>query len=428
MCKLRCWRVSTEMGKPHLHWRYLKDEAAHRWKRTVLTIAGIAMAVALVVLLDVLGRAFTDVSVLPFRSLSADLIVQRSATKAAMPKQMGVMLPYSAQPITAAELDRLSLEAGVEKAGGFVLLWNFGAGRFFSISGLDFKASPPLLGPARIAKWLFKGRLPEAGKNELLVERHYGAFYRYKPGKTIELAGQIFTIAGVVDIQGGGRITASNFYMDINLARRLADLPDDMVNQIFLKVAHIDETEAIKKRIAAWLPQASIMSPGTMLKLFGGISQVIGRFSFIALLGGGLAAAALIIMLLFGNIAERRKEAAILRTLGWTRFQMRRQLAAEMALQGFAGGIAALGLVAICLILLDSITLQLPISLPGENPADFASGGFRAQAEKVALPISSTLWDWLLPPVIAGAFCGLIGWGLSARATIDSLWAAIKAA
>lgn len=411
-----------------IHWRYLGAEAAHRWKRTALTVVGIAMAVALVVLLDVLGRAFSDISTLPFKNLSSDLIVQRSATKSSVPKKMGLMLPYSAQVITAGELSRLKKEQGVRQVGGFILLWNFGRGRFFSISGLSFDAGSAKLGPAKVRDWLFKGRLPKAGKKEVLVERHYGAFYRLKPGKTIELAGRTYTVSGVVDIMGGSQIASSNFYIDIDQARELAGLTNDAVNQVFLKVAHINDTEAIKKRIAAWLPQASITSPGTMLKLFGGISQVIGSFRSIALLGGGLAASALIIMLLSGTMAERRREISILRTLGWTRFQVRRQLVAEMMLQGVVGGLLAVLLVAVGLGLLDNITLQLPASLPGENPADFAAGGFRAAPEKVALPISTTLWNWLAPFVVAGLFCGLAGWLLSARTTAGSLWTAIKAA
>lgn len=416
------------MAQGLIHWRYLGAEVTHRWKRTALTVAGIAMAVALVVLLDVLGRAFADISVLPFKNLGSDLIVQRSATKSSVPKKMGLMLPYSAQVITSDELSRLTTEQGVSEVGGFVLLWNFGKGRFFSISGLSFDPDAAKLGPAKLRDWMFKGHLPRAGEKEVLIERHYGAFYRLKPGKTIELAGQTFTISGVVDITGGSQIASSNFYMDIDQARELAGMTDDAVNQVFLKVAQINETEAIKKRIAAWLPQASITSPGTMLKLFGGISQVIGNFRFIALLGGGLAAGALMIMLLLGTMAERRKDAGILRTVGWTRFQVRRQLTAEMMLQGMVGGLLALLLVAIGLSFLDQITLQMPAGLPGENPADFAAGGFKAPPQKVALPISTTPWNWFAPAIISGIFCGLVGWFLSARTMVGSLWAATKIA
>ena len=352
-----------------VHWRYLRDEAKHRWRRTALTVGGIALAVALVVLVDVLSRAFAEVATLPFRSLSADLIVQRSATQAALPRQMGLMLPYSAQPISGEELRRLAGEAGVQQAGGFVLLWNFGTGRFFSVSGIPFDAGTPPLGPARAREWLIKGRLPAPGAEELLVERHYGAFYRLDPGAAVELAGQPYTVVGVVDIQQGSQIAASNFYVNIDRARALVDLPPDAVNQVFLKVARIDRTEDVKARIAAWMAQASVMSPDTLLRLFGGVSQVIGRFRSVALPGAALGALALTIMLLYGTIVERRKEAGILLTLGWTPGQVRRQIAAESAIQGVLGGLLALALVMAGMALLADVTFVLPASLPGEHPA-----------------------------------------------------------
>lgn len=415
------------MAVPLVHWRYLREESLHRWRRTVLTVGGIAMAVALVVLLDMLGRAFADISALPFRNLGADLIVQRSATEAALPKQMGIMLPYSAQPITGDEMKRLSAMEDVEKAGGFVLLWNFGAGRFYSISGIPLGADTPSLGPGRVRNWLLKGRLPAAGAHELLVERHYGAFYRLDPGTSVDMAGRPYTVVGVADIKEGSQIAASNFFIDIDQARELAALPPDGVNQVFLKVAHIDRTEAVKAQVAAVLPRASVMSPDTMLKLFGGISQVVGRFRSAALVGGGLAALALAAMLIYGTLAERRKEAGILRALGWTPREVRRQFTAEMVVQGLAGGVLALMIVALGMLLLANITLTLPASLPGENPIDFAGGGFRAAPERVALPILATMGDWLLPPVLAGIFCGLIAWWLALRLENGSPWAAVKA-
>ena len=85
-------------------------------------IAGIALAVTLVITLDILSRAFADLATVPFRNLGADLIVQRSAMQSAVPKEMGIMLPYSAEPITSDELQRLAAEPGVAQAAGFVLL------------------------------------------------------------------------------------------------------------------------------------------------------------------------------------------------------------------------------------------------------------------------------------------------------------------
>jgi len=410
-----------------IHWRYLWSETAYRWKRSALLIGGVALAVALVLTLDVLGRGFADLATVPFRNLGADLIVQRSAMQSAVPKDMGIILPYSAEPISSDELRKLSAEPGVTQAAGFLLLWNLGKGRFISISGISLNPDAPALGPGKIRNWLIAGRLPLAGAREVLVERHYGAFFRLAPGGAADIGGAPYTVVGTVDVQEGSQIVASNFYMDIDEARRLAGLPGDLVNQVFLKLADMAQTETVKNRIAGWLPHASVTSPGTMLQLFGGVSQTIGRFRSVAVAAGALAALALSATLVFGNLVERRRELAILRVIGWEQQQVRREIAAEMALQGFVGGVLALGLVALGSELFAHITIALPASLPGENPAAFAAGGFQAGASAIALPVSLTLWDWLPGPFLAALALAICGWWMSADRKARTLWSAIKA-
>ena len=415
------------MARPFVHWRYVSGELTYRWKRSALLIVGIALAVALVTTLDTLGRAFADVATVPFRNLGADLIVQRSATQSAVPKQMGIMLPYSAEPIGAAEAQRLATEPGVTEAAGFVLLWNLGKGSFISITGIPLTTDAPALGPGRVRDWLYQGRLPNPGAREVLVERHYGAFYRLASGSKVDIGGEQFTVVGVADIEQGSQIVASNFYMDINEARQLANLPPDLVNQVFLKVSDIAKTEAVKKHIASWLSHASVTSPGTMLQLFGGVSQTIGRFRSVAVVAGALAALALGATFVLGNLVERGRELAILRVIGWEQKQVRREVAAEMALQGLIAGLVALALLAIGSDVLAHISIVLPASLPGENPATFAPGGFQAGPSKIALPVSLTVLDWVSGPIVAILALGVCGWWMAADRKAQTLWTAIKA-
>jgi putative ABC transport system permease protein len=403
-------------------------QRGYRWRRTALLVGGVALAATLVVMLDVLGRSFADVATVPFRNLGADLIVQRNAVQSAVPKEMGIMLPYSAQPIAPDEFARLGAEPGVSQSAGFVLLWNLGAGRFYSISGIPIGPETPALGPGRVREWLISGRLPAADATEILVERHYGAFYRLDPGRTVEIGGKTFTVVGVIDIKEGSQIASSNFYMDIDEARSLAGLPSGLVNQVFLKVADIADVETVKQHVAGWLPRASVSSPGTVLQLFGGVSQTIGRFGPVAV-GVGLAAAlALSAMLVLGVASERRREFALLRVLGWKDGQVRRQMTVEMIVQGLLAGFAALLLVALGFELIGQVTISLPANLGGENPVDFASGGFRAANSVVHLPVHATIWDWVAPPVVAAVACGVGGWVWSGTAKNTSLWAAIKSA
>ena len=236
-----------------------------------------------------------------------------------------------------------------------------------------------------------------------------------------------YAVTGVVDILEGSQIVASNFYMDIDEARRLANLPANLVNQVFLKLSDMAQTESVKKRIAGWLPQASVTSPGTMLQLFGGVSQTIGRFRVVAVLAGALAALALGATFVFGNLVERSRELAILRVIGWEQNQVRREIAAEMALQGLIAGLLALGLLVAASALLAHISLNLPASLPGENPASFAAGDFHLGASTIALPVTLTAWDWLAGPLVAAVALGLCGWWMAADRKAKSLWAAIRA-
>ena len=410
-----------------IHWRYVRNELAYRWKRTALLIAGIALAVTLVTTLDILSRAFADLATVPFRNLGADLIVQRSAMQSAVHKEMGIILPYSAEPIASDEFKRLAAEPGVAQAAGFVLLWNLGKGRFVSITGVSLAADAPALGPGKVRNWLIAGRLPNPGAREVLVERHYGAFFQLKPGSSVDIGGQQYAVAGVVDILEGSQIVASNFYMDIDEARRLANLPTTLVNQVFLKLSDMAQTESVKNRIAAWMSHASVTSPGTMLQLFGGVSQTIGRFRLVAVLAGALAALALGATFVFGNLVERSRELAILRVIGWEQKQVRREIAAEMALQGLIAGVIALGLLALGGNLLAHININLPASLPGENPASFAGGDFHLSASTVALPVTLTMWDWLSGPVLATLVLAVCGWWMAADRKSKSLWAAIRA-
>jgi putative ABC transport system permease protein len=408
-------------------WRYVLQEMRYRWRRSALLICGIAVAATLVVSLDMLGRAFVDVATVPFRDLGADLIVQRSATQSSVPKAMGVMLPYSAQPITADEFARLRAEPGVAQAAGFVLLWNFGVGKFYSLSGISLEPGAAALGPGRVVEWLIKGRLPTRGAKELLVERHYGAFFKLDPGATVEIGGTPFQVVGVVDLKQGSQIAASNFYLDIDLARDLIQAPPGLVNQVFLKVADMAETETAKNHVAGWLPHASVSTSGTMLQLFGGVSQTIGRFRIVAVGFGAAIALALSALLVYGALAERRLDLAVLRAVGWNSHQVRLQISAEMAIHGLIAGLVTVALAILAQGLLAHVNLPMPASLPGQNPVDFAAGALRAPTSMIALPATLTLLDWAAPAIVAALACLIWGWRWSADPKGRSLWAAIKA-
>jgi len=75
---------------------------------------------------------------------------------------------------------------------------------------------------------------------------------------------------------------------------------------------------------------------------------------------------------------------------------------------------------------LDQIQISLPGSLAGENPVDFAAGGFHLASSSVHLPAVAPLWDWILPPFGAALACGAWGWIGSRTVTPHGLWSTLK--
>ena len=64
-----------------------------------------------------------------------------------------------------------------------------------------------------------------------------------------------------------------------------------------------------------------------------------------------------------------------------------------MAVQGLLGGFLSLALIVLAAALVARVAISLPAVLPGENPVNFATGGFQAASSAVHLPIAITLWD-----------------------------------
>jgi predicted lysophospholipase L1 biosynthesis ABC-type transport system permease subunit len=141
-----------------------------------------------------------------------------------------------------------------------------------------------------------------------------------------------------------------------------------------------------------------------------------------------LVALALSAALVLGVVSERRRDLALLSVLGWEQQQVRRQVTVEMIVQGFLAGLIAVAMIALGLWFVSQIPITLPGSLPGENPVDFANGGFHAASSSVLLPAVGTIWDWALPTIGAAIACGVWGWIWSRGVISRGLWAAIKSA
>jgi ABC-type antimicrobial peptide transport system permease subunit len=427
----------TKVSLLKIHGTYLIREMLYRWGRSIFVVGGVGLAVSMVILLPILGQGFQSLAQLPFKNLAADLVVQQGTTKSTLPETMGLMIPYSAQPIAEETWNSLSTIEGVTEVMGTVLLWNFAPGKFFSVSGIPLKSGIEngnetkiqvnLIGPARVKEWLIKGRMPKPGKYEALVERHYGAFYSLKPGKTINIGNTIFTISGIVDIQKGSQIASANFYLDINEARRLVKMEDGHVNQLFLRVSDPAKADAAKASIHKIIPTSSVVSADSFLTLLGTLSRLTGQFQQVTSSVAGVMALLLLIVFLRGSMGERQREAAVLRAIGWSRIHVRKQLSAEAVFQGFLGGILGVLLTWLATQGLSTLKFTLPSGLQKSNdPAAFLGSQFVAPAVEANLPLTIDPVLWLTTPIVTAFICGILGWWLAGQRLKGTPWGKIR--
>lgn len=410
-----------------IHSSYLLKELLYRWGRTLFVICGVGLAVSMVILLPVLGQGFQSLARLPFKHLDADLVVQQGPTQSALPEKMGLMLPYSAQPIDREQWTALGRAPGVTAVLGSVLLWNFAPGKFFSVSGIPLDTEISAIGPGRVREWLIKGRMPQAGKHEVLVERHYGAFYRLKPGKTLEVGSETFTITGVVDIQKGSQVAAANFYLDIDEARELAGLEAGSINQLFLRVSDPAKADSAKAFIQKKLPRSSVVSADSFLTLLGTLSRLTGQFQQATTSVAAVLAVLLLLVFLRGSLGERQREAAVLRAIGWSRNQVRRQLAAETGMQGLAGGLLGVVLTWLASRGLSTLRFTLPNGLrKSDDPAAFLGSQYVPPPLEANLPLSIDASLWLAAPVATAVLCVILGWWLAGSRLRGTPWSRVR--
>lgn len=416
------------MVRAVFHSSYLVRELIYRWARTLFVVGGVALAVSMVVLLPVLGQGFHSLAQLPFKGLDADLVVQQGPTESALPETMGLMLPYSAQPIPHNRWSNMGEISGVTAIMGSVLLWHFAPGKFFSVSGVPLNAKTEAIGPGRVGEWLIKGRMPAEGAHEAVVERHYGAFYRLKPGTQIDIGSAQFTITGVVDIQQGSQIAASNFYIDINEARDLVDMEKGSVNQLFLRVSDPSRADSAKATVMKQLPRASVVSADSFLTLLGTLSRLTGQFQRVTVTVGSLLALLLLIVFLRGAVGERQREAAILRAIGWSSGQARRQLAVETTLQGAIGGLLGLVLTWLATLGISTLTFTLPNGLDrSDDPSAYLDSQFSAPAIEATLPLEIAPLVWVITPLAVAIVCALLGWWLAGQRLRGTPWSRLRA-
>jgi len=372
-----------------MNYRYVIKELRHHHHRTLVNVVGIGVGIALFVSINAISAAYKEAVSLPFKSLGADLVVQRPEKRAAdsgqTPMAMrGIRLPFSNQLLSSEDLARLRAVEGVDSMASALLLWQFEKGGFRTIMGVD--PQQPSLGPVKVKEWLKEGRFPE-GEGEVVLEKHFAKFRQARLGGSFDIGGRSFTVVGLLEIREGSQVASANIYLPLKAAQSLLESEQNGVNIAYLRLKNPSMLPEIRKRIFQELRGVSVTSSDSFLELMGGFSRISDHFSLLASLIALGGAVFLIIKTMLSNLVERSREIGVLKAVGWMEKDVQKQLMGEVLLQSLLGGIV--GILAGYVISYFLGFLSIPISTPWElNLLPAFAKDTEAASQVVRLPVS----------------------------------------
>jgi len=373
--------------------------------RTALTIAGIAIGVAALVLLGSLAEKMSRLVAGGREFATGQITVSGAGTGALSGMMRGGLLAHE-------QVDALGAVPGVALVAPIVMFPVADAP-----SSLPFTIAPLVFGvdlealernrrspPPRVSA----GRLtPTAGRDEVVLGSQVARHFHADVGGEITIRGRRFTVAGILEATLTGPdsfvfmpyATAQTLLIESEpLLRRLVMTPGSKLVPIATAAAVFwadgQDPEDVAARIRHAVENVSVVSPRDA-------AQQIDRSLIVlngVILGAGVIALVVASLAVTNTmltaIVERRREIGLRRVVGATRGQVVGQLVVESGLLGIAGSL--LGLVA----------------------GAVAVGGMNDVTERLGAPV------FLLTPRLALAAAILP----AALAALAGLWPAWRAA
>ncbi len=401
---------------------YLVNELYYQRRRTIATVIGLSIGIALLVVINALSAAYRQAAHAPLKEIGADITVQRPGN---VPKQLeGAVFPCSAVTIRDDQVKKIRDLPGVRGLGKAVLLWVFDPNRAWIVLGIE-QNNP--VGPATLSRAVTGGRFLEEGKTEALVEISYARQFNIKVGKTISVANRSYPVVGLVDASRAAKIAVANVYMPLVEAQKLAASSPQIqsvssfdradVNLLFIKADQeriAPLTVALRGIVGK---KATIGTPDSFLKLLGSLFALSDKFTMAVSLIAVIVAVLIAFKTMAGNIAERAREIGVLKAVGWTNRNVVSQLLWESILQCFLAGLLGLTIALLVSKGLSFIKVNIPIPWEMSPTPHFLPGGgdqiFKTLRLPVHVPWMLAAFSVLLSVVIGGLTGALLGRNIS---------------
>ncbi len=312
-------------------WMYTFGELRRRRGRTLLTLTGIAIGVAILVAagtaIESARGTYRDLFELAGNGESLEIVAPSSAG-------FDGAFGATVEPIPG-------VRAVCPRIIATTALADFSGSTPARVFGLEPESIGKIQAFSALAGRAFDGT------EGVWIDARTADAHGWGPGATVTLltaSGETDAIiSGVVEPRGAIGISGSCvLYLPIQTAQRWFELPGQ-VNSVEVLLADGAEPEDIKKALLSKLPtglhvQSSSRRGELSHSTLRSVEHGLTALSLISLVTAGFVVLNTVLL----NLTERRKQLAILRALGATQWQVRRLVLREALLVGVAGSVAGI--------------------------------------------------------------------------------------
>ncbi|GAB3904079.1 hypothetical protein GCM10029964_097040 [Kibdelosporangium lantanae] len=261
-----------------------------------------------------------------------------------------------------------------------------------------------------------------------VVDSGYATTNELEVGSKVTVANAEFAVVGIVrQPQGGG---AADVYLPLARAQAMARFQDldnlnGKVNQIYVAAVDASAVTALRNKIEALLPSATVTSADSLAGAVSGslanaadLADRLGRWLAVA---GLVAAFAVTALLTVASVARRVREFGTLKALGWRGRRIVGQLLGESAVVGVLGaalgvalGVGGAALVTALAPDMSATVAQNPGSAPAESVSINGTGMHHGVMDGATHTIAVHLTAAVTPTAVALAVGLAIAGGLAA--------------
>jgi putative ABC transport system permease protein len=297
----------------------------HRPARTLITMIGVAVEVALVILVVGLTTGLLTEVAKRTEGVGADIMVQ--------PPSASIWAAFSGAPMPISIAGKLEQLKYVQAVAPVLVQFN-------SVNGLDvvYGIQPDTFGAVSGGFVFHTGHGLEA-PNDILVDDVYARGKNVRAGQTLHVLGHDFHVAGVVEHGKGARLfVLMSTLQEMSGATGKASI-------FFIKCDRQDHTAAAMDEVRQLLPGYEIRPLKDFISLMTS-STLPGLSAFISvMIGIAVAIGFLVIFLsMYTTIIERTREIGVLKSLGASKAYIVQIVLSETVLMCILGCGVGIGL------------------------------------------------------------------------------------